>query len=67
LLWVKRYLGKPAYKRLIISHHKNLNKGDFLVDDRKKHGADEFKGEWLMFGSEKFPDWKSVIRYLLEK
>ena len=29
--WVKKHLGQPAYKRLILSHHKNLNAGDFLV------------------------------------
>jgi len=33
LLWVKRYLGQAAYKRVILTHHKNLNLGDFLVDD----------------------------------
>ena len=35
----------PAYKRLILSHHKNLNRGDFLVDDRNKNGANQFQGE----------------------
>ncbi len=25
LLWVKRHLGRAAHKRLILSHHKNLN------------------------------------------
>ena len=25
-LWVRKYLGEVAYKRLILSHHKNLNK-----------------------------------------
>jgi 5'(3')-deoxyribonucleotidase len=25
LIWVKKHLGTPAYKRLILSHHKNLN------------------------------------------
>ncbi len=29
LLWVQKYLGEVAYKRLILSHHKHLNKGDF--------------------------------------
>ncbi len=33
LLWVKRHLGQPAYKRLILSHHKHLNLGHYLVDD----------------------------------
>ena len=28
LLWVKKYLPEVAYKRLILSHHKNLNKGE---------------------------------------
>ncbi len=34
LLWVTRHLGKAAHKRPIMTHHKNLNVGDFLVDDR---------------------------------
>jgi 5'-nucleotidase len=67
LLWVKRHLGATAYKRLIISHHKNLNRGDFLVDDREKNGADSFLGELILFGSAKFPSWKSVIQYLKER
>ena len=55
------------YKRLIISHHKNLNAGDYLIDDRPNNGAKDFKGEWIHFGSESFPDWNSVTRYLLSK
>ena len=64
LLWVKRHLGRAAHKRLILSHHKNLNRGHFLVDDRTKNGAGEFEGEHIHFGSVKFPDWESVVRYL---
>lgn len=64
LLWVKHYLGVSAYKRLILSHHKNLNDGHYLVDDRTKNGAGRFKGEHIHFGTEKFPDWKSVVVYL---
>lgn len=65
--WVQQYLGKPAYKRLILSHHKNLNHGDFLIDDRTKNGADKFTGEHILFGSEQFPNWPSVVAYLREK
>ena len=65
--WVKKYLGKTAYKRLILSHYKNLNSGDFLVDDRTKNGAGEFKGELIQFGSNDFPDWISVREYLVNK
>jgi 5'(3')-deoxyribonucleotidase len=67
LLWVKRYLGKPAYKRLILSHHKNLNDGHFLVDDRTKNGVDRFRGEHIHFGTEKFPNWEAVVAYLSTK
>ena len=63
--WVQKYLGESAYKRLILTHHKNLNHGDYLIDDRTKNGAGEFKGELIQFGTDKFPDWKSVCSYLL--
>ena len=67
LLWVKKYLGKVAYKRLILSHHKNLLKGDFIVDDRDKRGVTEFQGEHIHFGTDRFPDWKAVEAYLEKK
>ena len=67
LLWVKRHLGVAAYKRLILTHHKDLNRGDFLVDDRKKSGADRFVGEHIMFGSDRFRDWPTVVEYLEPK
>ena len=67
--WVHLHLGiedgTPAYKRLILSHHKNLNRGHFLVDDRpKKNGADKFEGKVIKFGSKKYPDWEAVTGYL---
>jgi len=64
LLWVKRHLGEVAYKRLILSHHKHLNYGHFLIDDRTKNGADRFQGEHILFGSPQFPDWPAVVDYL---
>lgn len=67
LLWVKKHIGKAAFKRLILAHHKDLNSGDFLIDDRTKNGADRFRGEHLMFRSERFPDWPSVMEYLRGK
>ena len=63
--WVKKYLGEVAFKRLILSHHKNLNKGDFIIDDRTKNGVAQFEGKHIHFGSEDFPDWKAVCSYLL--
>ena len=65
LIWVKKHLGEPAYKRLILSHHKNLNAGDYMIDDRLKNGADRFAAEHIHFKTDEFPDWKSVCDYLL--
>ena len=64
LQWVKQHLGEAAYKRLILTHHKNLNKGAFLIDDRKKNGAEAFEGQLLQFGSKQYPDWESIVTYL---
>jgi len=64
LVWVKQHLGTEAEKRLILSHHKNLNRGDFIIDDRLKHGVDVFQGKHIHFGSDRFPDWGAVMAYL---
>ena len=64
LLWVQKHLGQAAYKRLILSHHKNLNDGHYLIDDRTKNGADRFRGIHIHFGTADFPDWHSVVDHL---
>jgi 5'-nucleotidase len=63
-LWVSKYLGDKAYKRLILCNHKNLLRGDILIDDRTANGASEFDGELIQFGTDKFPNWKVVLNYL---
>lgn len=65
VVWVTKYLDDIFHKRIIITHCKHLCEGDFLIDDRGKNGASEFKGEWIHFGSEKYPNWKSVVDYLM--
>ena len=65
LEWVKKHFGKIFEKRLILTHHKDFCTGDYLIDDRPRHGAAEFEGEWIQFSSERFPDWPSVTAYLL--
>lgn len=69
--WIHKYFGKgedsPFYKRLILSHHKNLNQGDYLIDDRTKNGVDKFGGEHIHFGTERFPGWDEVVEYLMNK
>ena len=67
LAWVTTYMDEVLHKRLILSHHKDLVKGDYLIDDRSMPGADTFEGEWIQLGSERFPDWDAVLNYLIEK
>lgn len=62
--WVTKYLDDVFHKRLVITHHKDLCQGDYLIDDRGKNGTSEFGGKWIQFGSEQFPDWESVLKYL---
>ena len=62
--WVTQYLDDVFHKRMVITHRKDLCQGDYLIDDRGKNGASEFAGEWIEFGSERFPDWNSVVDYL---
>jgi 5'-nucleotidase len=73
--WVHRHFGteesSPVYKRLILSHHKNLNDGHFLVDDREANGAKEFGqregSEHIHFGQGDFQSWESVVEYLKDR
>ncbi len=69
--WIHRYFGSekdsPLYKRVIISHHKNLLKGEFLIDDRLKNGVDGFEGEHIHFGTPEFSGWNKVLDYLITK
>jgi len=67
LEWVKTHLGERAHKRLILSHHKNLNRGDIIVDDRVANGVADFQGEHIQFGTDRFPDWPTVLEHLLAK
>ncbi|MEP0133368.1 MAG: hypothetical protein ABJJ25_15310 [Eudoraea sp.] len=60
-------MGDPAYKRLILSHNKHLNWGDFLIDDCPNNGTENFRGEWIHFGEELFPDWQAMMDYLVDK
>lgn len=64
--WIVEYL-PFLERRLILSSQKNLNKGDYLIDDRLHNGVSEFAGEHIHFGTESFPDWDSVLMYLKEQ
>jgi hypothetical protein len=67
-LSIEYLFGFEACKKLIIFENKSLVKGHYLIDDRfDSHKQNEFEGELILFGSEKFPNWIFVLKYLYEK
>lgn len=64
-IWIEKHFGEKANRRLILTHRKDLSLGDYLIDDRTKNGAGEFKGELIHFGTHKYPNWKTVINKLI--
>lgn len=72
LRWVQHYFGKgpgtPAYKRLILSHHKELQKKGILIDDRPgSNGAQSFEGMVIPFGVEPYETWDKVVDFLMKR
>ncbi len=63
-LWLEDQFGDSVNRRLILTHRKDLLKGDILIDDRPNNGAKDFEGTWIQFGTEEFPDWRSILKYL---
>ena len=63
-IWVETFVGEKAFKKLTLTHNKQLSLGNYLIDDRPNNGASEFTGEWIQMGSEKFPDWNKVLNHL---
>lgn len=64
--WIHKHL--PFMERkLILSSQKHLNRGEYIIDDRTSNGVSEFQGEHIHFGTERFPDWDTVVSYLKEK
>jgi 5'-nucleotidase len=69
-LWIEDHFGSIFKKKMVITHLKDHLYGDYLIDDRIHNGAGKFgvltqRGEHVHFGTEEFPDWKSVLSYLM--
>jgi 5'-nucleotidase len=63
--WIEEYFGELFYKKMAITHLKGMLIGDYIIDDRKANGVENFGGEHIHFGTNKFPDWESVLKHLL--
>lgn len=61
--WVEKWLGVPAYNRLILSSHKSLSYGDYLIDAHDTAGAESFMGTHIKFGIDPFKTWEDVITF----
>ena len=63
-----RHLNDVFHKRIVMTHCKGLlshSDRDFLIDDRTANGASEFGENLILFGSERYPNWESVLAKLL--
>jgi 5'(3')-deoxyribonucleotidase len=58
--WVRQNLGFEMQSKLILITNKSLLKGNFLIDNE----INKFDGKLIHFGSEKFPNWNSVLELL---
>lgn len=70
--WIEQHFGRIFYKKMFITHRKDMLMGDYLIDDRTANGAGEFRGELLQFGWNyerkewnKYSDWNSILGRLL--
>ena len=64
-LWLEKYFGEKVKDRLILTKRKDLNIGDYLIDDTTRNGVDKFTGEHLHFGTKDYPDWDSILKKLI--
>jgi 5'(3')-deoxyribonucleotidase len=65
-MWLEKHVGEDAFKKLILTHRKDLAIGDILVDDNEFNGAKEFRGRFMRFGSQEYPNWKTVVEILMK-
>lgn len=62
-LCIEDHFGIEMCERLIICSDKSMLKGSILIDNcASGNGQDMFDEEFIHFGSEKYPDWPTVIR-----
>lgn len=62
--WVKKHFGELMFKKLILSHDKTIARGHYLIDDRIQKGVLEPEYKHIHFGTEQFPNWETVVKFL---
>lgn len=57
-------IGVPCWNRIMISNHKELLMGDYLIDaEPGKNGGDSFWGTVVEYGSEQFRTWDDITAF----
>ena len=65
--WIEEHF--PYLKRkLILTHHKDLLKGDILIDDSRWRGQPDFEGEWFWFNKDwENRNWEACLKWIYKK
>ena len=58
--WADERIGVSIYNRFIISGHKEMLLGDYLIDTKV---SEDFMGTSLCFGKDPFKTWRDVLTY----
>ena len=61
--WIRKYFGEVMLEKLTITSYKKDVFGHYLIDDNIHEG---FKGKHIHFGTDQFPDWDSILNYLIK-
>ena len=66
--WIEKYFGQIFYKKITMTHSKDL-----VIGDRLANGAKDFNGELIRFGWDyenenwnEYPGWNDVLEKLLD-
>ncbi len=63
VLWMERFFGYGGYARLV-TKGQMFDRADYLIEGPRPPYYRQIQGKHVVFGSEEYPDWASVLRYL---
>lgn len=63
MAWTQDIVNVPAWNHLVFTNRKDLLYGDYLIDPSEDHGAADFMGTRIAFGSDTFKTWEEIIEF----
>lgn len=63
MAWAQDIVNVPAWNHLVFTNRKDLLYGDYLIDPSEDHGAADFMGTRIAFGSDTFKTWEEIIEF----